>query len=167
MNILDKLRREIAISRYNFWLELYNVGLRRRRSLRKDLRSNLTEASTDLGTKQAIANLGSIRHLAKDVAEGEAPRIPWMAGISWGFTALGASIIALFILAANYTNGVTDSGVSEPVTGSIFPFWGSEIMIESNTNLSTEVSSGFVPFTLAIIVFILVTRPWRLLFRGA
>ena len=62
-----------------------------------------------------------------------------------------------------YAEGVVDSGVSQPVASGLFPFVGSSVEVQHapGAGLSLSIAPGLLPVVLALVVFVLVARPWR------
>src|SRR5699024_11186186 len=71
MRTTDRIRLEHAVQRYDFWLDMRGVSMRRRRELRRELRTNLAEATADVGMTRAIFGIGSPKELAHAATEND------------------------------------------------------------------------------------------------
>lgn len=64
-----------------------------------------------------------------------------------------------------FADGVLATGVTTPVSGSVFPFPGSEVVVEpaasATAPLAVGMSSGWGPLVAGLVVGVLVARPWR------
>lgn len=167
MNVIDRLRIEYAIARYDFWLELRGVRGRRRRELRRELRANLAEASADVGVTRSLFGIGSPKQLAYAATEGDASRPRWSLGAFWA----SATFAALLIWMALTTLTIVQTGdaarVSEPVPVSPFPWFGTTFTVESSPGaLSAGVDAPWQLIVGPLLVFLLFAQPWRRLRRG-
>ncbi len=151
-----------ASARYDFWLDLNSVPRRQRKALRSELRSNLTEAATDVGAQAALKNLGSVRTLAGEITRAGELRSRWLAGWVAAFLTVTVLMVTFLVLTLYYTEGVLDAGASEPVTSSLFPYFGSEVVVDpSGGGLAWIIGPGPMPLLAAIVVWLLVAKPWR------
>ena len=64
-----KIRRELLVTDYDFWLDYYGTPGRQRRELRRELRANLDESTAERGWEAARDGLGSVRVLARASAD--------------------------------------------------------------------------------------------------
>ena len=163
----DRLRLSWLSARYDFWLDLNSVPRRDRRELRNELRSNVTDAASDVGMRTAIANVGSARHLARQTALDGDLRSPWSSAITASVSTLAGLMVGFLLLSLYYVEGVLDSGNDEVVSSWLFPFLGSQVEVEPETaaGLGFSVSPGPLPFIVALLVFVLVAKPWRAIHR--
>lgn len=163
MSHIDRCRVWIATWWYGVWLEYHGVAIRRRRELKRELRANLVEASAARSAREGINDLGGVRVLATAVAQSGVRRPRWqIAGVAAAAT-LGIVLNVEFIAALNYVNGVIDSGGGVNA-GVVFPFPGSSVSHDPvGPGFAVEVGLGWLPPALALLVFVLVARPWRLL----
>ncbi len=166
-SFLSKLRIGEAVSGYDFWLSLRGVPSRRRRELRAELRANLWEASQRVGVKRALAAVGPMRRLASE-------SVPQQRSPSWGYgIAAGALALELVVLAqAVVSSVVVDTAqaasverLDVPVT--LFP--GMRTVYEALPGGGFRVAWSFgpVPLVVALVVLLVVARPWLLLRRRA
>lgn len=82
MRIVDLVRIECAISRYDFCLELRGTRGRDRRAMRRELRDNVNAAATDVGTTRALFGIGSPKELAHAATPRSASRPRWSMACS-------------------------------------------------------------------------------------
>ena len=168
MRVNDTVRLWWARFRYDFWLDIYGVGRRDRRELRRELAGNLSAAAADVGMGRALLNLGGLRRLAHESSR-EVRRSSWSAGISAGLVVLVLSLLGFFFLSLYYAEGVLDADVGRPVSSWLFPFVGSSVEVDDQggAGLGITMSPGVLPFLLGLAAFLAVARPWRALRRGS
>lgn len=165
----EGLRVENAVQRYGFWLEWYDAPRRQRRGLRDDLRANLWESAQVVGAKEAVARLGSIRSLAREAARsdpGREGRPQWEAGVGAGILAAGAVIVGQMLLGLAWFDGAFRSGASK-VTSSTPVFPGASITFTQDPGgFAWEASPGYLFVIAFVAVFVIASRPWRLVRSG-
>ncbi len=162
VSTVDKARIAFAGFRYDFWLDLRSVPRRRRRELRSELKSNLTDAALHVGIGPALGSLGSLRGLAAETTRDGQLRSRWTAGWTVAVTTLVVLFFAFLVLTLYWTEGALDAGATEPVRSSLFPFFGSTIELDpSNDGLAWSTEPGPMPFVVAVAVGLLVAKPWR------
>jgi hypothetical protein len=106
---MDRLRIERVL--WTIDLLIHDIRTRRRRTIRRDLRTNLRVAAAEHGVGAAIRQLGPLRQLARGYLEaqyGEGARRPrWMRGALWMFVC-GLLIEALvFACFSSYVAGIS------------------------------------------------------------
>lgn len=162
LSIVDKLRIQWAGTRYDFWLDLKSVPKKQRKALGAELKSNLGDAAADVGMSTALSRLGGLRTLAAKTTSDGHLRSRWLAGWVAGWITLAVVVAAFFILMLYYTEGVLDAGVAEPVSSSLFPFFGSDLTVDpSGGGIAWSVAPGPMPFVSAFAAWLLVAKPWR------
>lgn len=167
MSLLDRCRIRLAAWWYGAWLEYYGITRRRRHDLRQELRANLAEAAASGSARTAIRDLGGLRDLAAAVARDGVLRPRWHIAAVAAFATWGLLINIQFIAALNYVQGVLDSG-GDAVTGSVVGFPGSTVAYQPEASgFSATFGLGWLAPAVAVMVFILTARPWRLLRRPA
>ncbi len=169
-SIVDRARVWGASLRYDFWLDLNSVPARRRRSLRSELRANLAEAASSVGATTAIRRVGSLRTMAREAVVDDVSRPRWLAGWWAGLSTFATLALVFMLMALVYAEGVLDSGVTTPVSSGLFPFVGSEVTVDPSPTgggLAVSMAPGFGPLLVALVVFVLVARPWRLIGHGS
>ncbi len=161
---LDRLRIGWAGVRYNFWLDLRFVRSKVRRELRRELVANLREAAADVGVSRALANVGSLRTLATEVARPDESQPRWYAGPIAGLAAAAGSFALFLAQAATYAEGVLDADVDREVSSGLFPFpWSQVTVSPGDDGMSVAAQSGPLPMILALAIGLVVARPWRVL----
>ncbi len=164
MKPFDHVRSELAVQRYDFWLDLRGVPRRRRRDLRRELRANLADAASHSSIGEALVGIGSPRSLAHDMAEVTASRPRWSAGVLCALVVLMVLGLAWMFSLVGFLEGVQASGVTgRDVSGSVFP-WLGEVSARVEPGGSGLSVSGILPVTVwgpALLVLLLVARPWR------
>lgn len=163
MNIVDRLRVEAAVQRFEYHLELRGTRGRRRRDLRRELRSNLTEAAGAEGVPAALAGIGSPRALAAQVSELDASRPRWSVGILWA-----AVVFAVLMTGLVWTNYVmlatlVASGAHQARI-EIWPWLGVRFYAETNASgVPESIGADGSPWWLLLVpvVFLLAAQPWR------
>ena len=164
MNLVDRARIESAILRYDFWLEMRGVGGSRRRDLRRELRTNLTEAGAEVGTTRALFGIGSPRELAHAATDTDPTRPRWSQGLMWGAGALLVLMVWLTVTSLNLVQAVEAAGTTEPVDVSPFPWFGTTFTVRSAPGvLEASISPLWQLLAGPLLVFLLVAQPWRLL----
>lgn len=167
MNLRDRTRTELAVQRYDFWLDLGGVPRRQRRSLTQELRANLHDAAEHEGLGAALLGIGSPRTLAhaSTTSAGYAgtgtSRPRWAVG---GYAATAVFAVLLFLWLCTllgFLDGVSASGVQGPVEGSIPP-WGSTVTATAGRGtLSLSTTVPWLLLLLPLLVFLLAARAWR------
>lgn len=170
MKIIDRIRIEDAVQRYDFWLDVRGAPRRQRRELRHELRANLTEASADVGVTRALFGIGSPKQLAYDVAPTDPSRPRWGQGALVAAVVLGIVVLGVVYTATTFTAGVEASGVTgQTVRGFVFPWYGVEFSARVEPDrggLATGAANiQYYLFGLPLLAFLLVAQPWRLLRR--
>ena len=169
MNIVDRTRIESTILRYDFWLEMRGLRGSRRRELRRELRANLAEAATDVGTTRALFGIGSPKQLAYAATDTDPSRPRWSQGALWAALVFGIVIFGCMFTAIAFPAGVEASGVEgRRVHGSVFPWFGVDFAAQVEPGRSYAAGAGGVGayfLGLPLLTFLLVAQPWRLLRR--
>jgi hypothetical protein len=159
----DRLRLGLAVLRYDLWLDLRGgVGRRRRRELREELRANLTDASVQVGSREAVRRLGPLRALAAETAGGTRPagRPAWLRGLLVAGYAFGAVLVLELLAVMWWTGAAHDSG-APTVRGSLTLFPGSALEYgRAPGGMSLEFHPGWLTLAAAAVAFLLASRPW-------
>ena len=160
-SLLDRIRVVEAVNNYDFWLSLRGVSGRRRRDLRDELRANLWDATLRIGSKPAVAAVGSTRALAagSDAARS-GPR--WGHGVVAGVTAVEL-VVMLQVFVATVWADAADAAKVSRLAGGITLIPGMRVEFE-HTAQRWAFDLNFGPISLVIggLVFLAVARPWRL-----
>ncbi len=164
-SLVDKLRIAEAVTNYDFWLWVRGVGSRRRRELRAELRANLWEASQRVGARPALAAVGPLRRLASEsVPSRSSPR--WGHGVAAAVIAVELVVMAqLFVssVVADAARAASADRLAVPVT--LFPGMRTEYVTLPGGGFRLETSLGPVSLVVAVLVLVVVARPWLLLRR--
>lgn len=167
MGIIDRLRIEDAVQRYDFWLELRGARGRQRRALRRELRANLRDAAADIGVTRALFNIGSPKELAYAMTPQAQSRPRWSLGALAASLAFAATAIGMLWTAAVYFEGVSDAGtVGREVSSFVFPWFGSTFhaqVLADGEGLMMGITSPWALLVVPLLVFLVVARPWRAL----
>ncbi|QQS00855.1 MAG: hypothetical protein IPK37_19145 [Austwickia sp.] len=174
MSVLDSVRIESAVQRYDLALDLYGVAGRRRRELRRELRGNLHESAQAGGASKALAAIGSPEQLARESAAAvRDPRRPaWSQGFSWALVAVVLYWLLALWSAFAFMDGVFAADVPHEVTGPVTLLPG--VVVHAHERAG-EFGGGLTmtgPFWVtSLVVFLVVLalagRVWRPLRRTA
>lgn len=165
MNIIDRIRTENAVQRYDFWLELRGVRGRRRRELRRELRTNLADAAADVGVTRALFGIGSPKQLAFEMSERQESRPRWSLGLLWATAAFGLLLMAVLCTSAVVLQTVQSTGVvGREVRTEVLPWIGVDFLTRvepGQGGLSVGVDGAPWYLLVPLLVFLLVAQPWR------
>jgi hypothetical protein len=169
MNVIDRARVSWATFSYDLWLELRGVPGRRRRDLRRELRSNLGDATAAVGSRNAVRALGNMRQMAAAAADESDPTRPrWTIGFVVGLAALAVSWTTGIFAALSWLDGVIAAEPDGQVSGAMTFFPGSSLIYEPLAEgFSFTMNLGWVCFLIGLIAFVLAARPWRVFVRSA
>jgi hypothetical protein len=164
----DRLRIEHVV--WSLDQRLYDLPRRTRIETRREVRQNLLTGARDVGTTQALRNLGGSAELAQEylsAAFGSRPRHSWIAaGLFFAIVPLLAT--SFFTDAANaFASGI--SSADPAATGTYT--WGGISHLQSTVTYTfsdgqgTWTGGAFTPvfYILWIGATILVGRLWRAL----
>jgi hypothetical protein len=167
MNVLDRLRIERAVLSYDWWLDLRGTPARRRRGLRGELRGNLRDAAARVGTRHAVASLGSTRQMAAETSIDDPSRPRWAVGIYCGIAGLMLTVLVAVLAGLAWADGVMSADPSEPVRGSVTLLPGSSMEYSPlGDGFAISTSVGWLPVAVGLLTFVLVARPWRAVRRS-
>ena len=167
MNLLDRLRIERAVWRYDAWLEYYDIYFSKRRAMRQELRTNLRDAAADRGAVGAVDRLGSIRALARESAMPRARQPRWMHGVYAAIATWVVYTCLVMTMAFGFADGVDAAGVrGRQISGPLTPFPGAEAAYETGADgVAFHVGLGWFSWALTLAAFLLAAVPWRNLRR--
>ena len=164
-SVLDRVRIESAVQRYDFWLDFRGIRRGRRRELREELRANLRDAASHAGAGAALLGIGSPRALAHDVAEADGSGARWVVGAYLALAVFAGLTMLWLVTVLGFVDGVRASGVTgEEVSATVFP-WGSRVTTEvpsDGSGLSAGASLPTVIWLAALLAFAVGARLWRL-----
>ena len=151
---------------------LYDLPRRQRIALRRELRENLLDAAADIGTDQALRDIGRTSVLAQEYLEaglGPGPRHSWLAAGVFLLTTTLVLTSVLFDAANAYGDGIL---AGNPSADGTFHWEGVSMLQTAVTYTVGDgeqsfVGGAFSPVAWALLVAgtVLVGRLWRLLPR--
>jgi hypothetical protein len=166
LSLVDRLRIERVV--WTLDQRLYDLPRKSRIAKRREVRENLRVAAADVGTSDAIRNLGNTQRLAAEyrAAEfGDAPRPAWMAAAVFLLTA------QLFFTAflAEATNAFGDGiKAANPAATGTFTWSGLGYVQDTVTytfvnGRGSSVGGAWTPFAWLLwgIATVCVGRLWR------
>lgn len=164
----DRLRIERVV--WTLDQRLYDLPRRTRIETRREVRQNLLTGARDVGTTQALRNLGGSAELAQEylsAAFGSRPRHSWMAAGLF-FVTVPFLALSFFADAANaFASGII---AADPAATGTYT-WGGISHLQSTVTYTfsdghgTWTGGAFTPlfYILWIVATILVGRLWRAL----
>jgi hypothetical protein len=168
LTLLQRLRIEGRV--WALDQQLYDLPRQQRIATRRDVRSNLVSAAQTVGTRAALANLGTTRELAEEYLTaqyGPGPRASWLGAAVFLMT----TVLILTSILTDASNAFGDGLVatSPHATGTFT--WSGISMLQTHveytvTNGSVEsVGGALTPlaYVLLAIGTVAVGRLWRLL----
>ncbi|GAB77648.1 hypothetical protein SAMN05421595_1486 [Austwickia chelonae] len=174
MSVIDRVRIENAVQRYDFALDLYGVSGKQRRGLRRELRGNLREAATHGGAREAIHGIGSPEQLARESAHAiRDPRRPaWSQGLSAAALAVAIYWTVVFYTAFTWMDAVIATGVEHEVVGRVSFLPGIEYRAQHTATsfsggLTTSGTFALISLGIFLVVLALAGRLWRPLRRAS
>ena len=157
----DRVRREWYLARFAWHMQ--DFPQRQYRQIKRDLRRELTTAAADVGMPQAVAGLGTPRHLAEQYTAELGRPVPRLAT---GAVAAAVTIGLILYLGLAYALGTQDT-LEALGGGSVttYPF-GAETTFTNTAqeiSLETNPSLAGTAFVLgaAFVAFTLGSRLWR------
>lgn len=164
---VDRLRIERVV--WALDQRLYELPRRSRIAKRREVRDNLLTAANDIGTEDALRNLGGTRELAseyRDAEFGDGPRPSWVAAATFLVTTQ-LLFTWVFAEAANaFGDGIT--ATASNTTGT-FTWPGIRYLQDTVTYTfvnghGTSVGGAWTPVTwmIWILATVLVGRLWRI-----
>jgi hypothetical protein len=168
VNLLDRARIERAVFAYGSHLEAHGIAGKRRRELRRELRANLFAAASDQGARAAVDSLGSLRGMAAEAGDPDPTRPVWSVAATRGVAVYAVLSVLGFLAGVWWAGGARAADPSATVTGPLLFFPGSEVTYDPATaggGMAFEIGVGWGPTVVALAVFVVVSRPWRLATR--
>ena len=163
---IDRARIERAV--WALDQRLYDLPRKSRIAKRREVRENLITATTDIGARGALRNLGNSRQLAAEYLSaefGDEARPSWMAAALFLLTGQLILTSILTEAALAFGDGITAANAS--VTGN-FTWRGIRYLQDTVTYTfvngeSTYVGGAWTPFAwvIWIVATIFVGRLWR------
>lgn len=170
LSVMDRMRVERVI--WSLDQRLYDLPRRQRIARRRELRENLLDAADDVGTDQALRDIGSTSVLAQeylDAGLGPGPRPSWLAAAVFVMTATLLLTSVLFDAANAYGDGIL---AGDPSASGTY-HWDGVSMLQTAVTYTVAdgeqsfVGGAFSPITWALLAIgaVLVGRLWRVLPR--
>jgi hypothetical protein len=163
---LDQLRIERVV--WGLDQRLYDLPRKSRIAKRREVRENLRSAAVDIGTRDALRNLGNTSQLAADyrAAEfGDGLRPSWMAAAIFLFT--GQLVLTSFLSEAAQAFGAGIKAANPHATGT-FSWPGIRYLQDTVTytfvdGTGSSVGGAWTPLAwlIWIVATVLVGRLWR------
>lgn len=168
--IRDIVRREWFLTKLSVFLE--DLPGPDRRAIYRDLRADLGAAATDVGMREAIADLGPVAVLAQGYRTAQGRKLPqwWVGALATGLLAVLSTSMLL-----SYTLGLHDGvagtadgaagGAADGATTAHGTFLWTQVVVEHGPDALSASFSGAGPllgFPLCLAVFFVAARGWRL-----
>jgi hypothetical protein len=160
----DRVRIELAVRRVDYKLD-GRVPWRRRRQIRAELRSNLSEAARDVGAEAAVHQLGDLNELAASYLELYRGRFDFRVGAYWGLATYALiQIIGIAVIIAFHA-GVAATGshsgtYSFQLWNGFGPYAGS---VTGNSGF--EMTIGSPAHVVLVLIAMAVGSTYRLIFK--
>lgn len=165
-SIRDRWQQFVYLNNVDFWLD--GTTPRWRRDQMRELKSSLRAAAATVGTKQAIADLGSARTLANEFAASDPKDSPtWSTGILLAISTFIAWNIIIVIYGAGVLAGLSATNNTGSTETSFlgFPLQATYTESEIGLGFSLAPSALVVPALIFLVIFLLGSRVWRLIPR--
>ena len=168
LTLVDRLRIESRV--WALDQQLYDLPRRQRIATRREVRSNLVAAAQSVGTRQALANLGTTRQLAEEYLTaryGPAPRASWWSAAIFLLTAVLVLTSILSDAAQAFADGLL---AASPDASGTFT-WAGVAMLQSDVEYTIHngqvefVGGALTPLAYVFLALgaVAVGRLWRLL----
>lgn len=168
LNPLDRLRIEYAV--WNLDQRLYDLPRKARIAHRRELRSNVIAAASDVGTSAALRDVGDVATLAHDYREaqfGTVHRPSWMAAALFLMTTTFLLTSLLFDAAEAFGDGILagNAGASGTFRWTGISYLQSEVVYSVAAGDHRFVGGAFTPLTWLLLAAgaVAVGRLWRAL----
>jgi hypothetical protein len=168
LTLADRLRIEGRV--WALDQHLYDLPHKQRVATRREVRSNVVSASQSVGTRTALANLGTTRQLAQEYLTaqyGPAPRASWWSAAAFLLTATLILTSILFDAARAFADGLL--AASPHATGQFQ--WPGIAHLQSHVEYTIHdgkvdfVGGALTPLAYVLLALgaVAVGRLWRLL----
>lgn len=166
LTLIDRLRIARAVWTVDTYLQ--SLPSRSRRAIRRELRTNLRSSAAEVGAREAIRGLGSLRRLSLDYLEAEygegRPRAEFLKGLFWATAVDGMLLTGMVVGFESFIAGL-EAGRPDPGTytwsvGKVFGVTGDVTYDEVGySGFSASASALF--FAYSLIAFLIGSRIWR------
>jgi hypothetical protein len=163
---IDRLRVERVV--WALDQRLYDLPRKSRIAKRREVRENLLTAAHDVGTSDALRNLGNSRQLAAEYRSaefGDAARPSWMAAALFLLTGQLVLTDLLAEAASAFGDGIT---AADPAASGTYTWHGIRYLQDTVTytfvnGKGSSVGGAWTPFAWALwlVATVLVGRLWR------
>jgi hypothetical protein len=160
----DRARIEIAVRTVDWHLD-GRVPRARRRQILNELRSNLIEAAEQVGSQQAVRQLGDLKALANSYLELYRGRFDIRAGSFWAFiTYMAIQVLGLALFIA-FRAGVAAGGAhGASYSFEFWPGFGPFAGTVSASGNTFEVLIGSPAHILFVLVAFMIGSSYRTVF---
>lgn len=170
LTLLDRLRIEGRV--WSLDQQLYDLPRRQRIATRQEVRGNLLSAAETVGTRDALAHLGTTRELAAEYLTaqyGPAPRASWLSAAVFLLTTVLILTSVLTSATNAFSNGLL--AASPNVTGTFH--WQGLGLLQTSVTYTADhghveaVGGALSPLSYVLLAVgaIVMGRLWRLLPR--
>jgi hypothetical protein len=164
---LDRLRIERAI--WTLDAHVQNLPGRSRKAIRREIRANLRAATAEVGSAQAIRQLGNLRRLAADYLDaeyGDGSRPHWGKAVFW---VLAVEAVLLGLLLAGLSAFIAGVEAANPAPSGTYNWDGLSALgiggtVSYEDGAFAGISLGFTQWFLCYLLAAVVLggRLWRL-----
>jgi len=160
LRLIDRIRCGWYVTKVDFLAQDVPGGYRKER--RRELRSDLAAAATDVGMSQAIRDLGPASVLAHQFKLAEGRKLPhWWTGVVT-FTILLYAWVGMAMATANaLTNAAEQLAGDQTVT--VHSAWlGANVAVTNGArSLSAGVDFSLLTVAVFIAISLIAARVWR------
>ena len=159
LRLIDRIRREWYVAKVDFLAQDVPGGYRKGR--RRELRSDLAAASTDVGMSRAVDDLGPASALAHHFKQAEGRKLPHVwTGIAT-FTILLFAWAGMVMATVNaLTSAAEQLGGGRTVT--VHSAWlGANVTVTHGGLLSAGVDFSLLTVAVFIVMSLIAARVWR------
>ena len=159
LRLIDRVRRGWYVTKVDFLAQDVPGGYRKGR--RRELRSDLAAAATDVGMSQAIKDLGPASVLAHQFKLAEGRKLPhWWTGVIT-FTIVLYAWVGMAMATVNaLTNAAEQLAGDRTVT--VHSAWlGANVTVTHGELLSAGVGFSLLTVVVFIVISLVAARVWR------
>jgi hypothetical protein len=165
-SLIDRLRIERAVWTVDTYVQ--SLPSRSRRAVRRELRNNLRSSAAQVGARDAIRGLGSLRRLSLGYLEAEygegRPRPDFLKGVFWAAAVDFVIAAAIVISFESFMDGLEAGGAGAGTyawsTGKVFGITG-EVTFDAKGFTGFWIEWSVLFFVYSSIAFVLGARLWR------
>jgi hypothetical protein len=168
LNWFDRLRIERTVWTLDTYLQ--SLPGRSRRTIRREIRTNLRVAAAEVGSARAIHRLGNLRRLAADYLEGEygegRARPSWLKALFW---VLSAEMVLLALAFASHSAFIAGVEATDPHPDGTYTWHSMEWLgVTGDVRYAGGDPAGFsISLSASMLLYLLLAlvlggRLWRL-----